>query len=609
MANRKQQTEIDKVLKRVDEGVIVFEQIWDKVYSASTTSQKEKYEGDLKKEIKKLQRLRDSIKTWQGDSSIKDKSKLDSARKIIEEKMERFKICEKETKTKAFSKEGLAQDRTDPKEREKRGVREWIGDNITRLRDQCDEFEAEIESLTGRKNNKSGANNNRVDALREHTERHQFHITMLEKILRAVDNETISCQQANDLKESVDYYIDANQEEGFLEEEDMYDELDLDNVAVTSTSAPSKDGELMKEPERKPSLKLEGIGIPTSPPKVSRTATTPKAVPSPPPTKPGLMPPVQIQTAKSPPSAGAPTSAGLGGVRTEKAPSAQAAKLSPTPQISPGGRQPLLSNIVKGSSGTPSPAPMGPSGGGPDLPLTGNTLAMRGFLEGERDPFADKSELNLTSGLQRIGASSNLDVGEPQGGSGALQGDVYHSESELLRSSFSNAPLTQQAGGGQAFGLSGEEMSNQLAALDRAMRFFPESADTEIGNSLTRQYKPRNPTVVPTSYPVLPSQVFENVAIFQQFDVDTLFFIFYYQQGTYQQYLAARELKKKAWRFHKKYLTWFQRHEEPKVTTDDYEQGTYLYFDYALKDYETGWCQRIKTDFTFEYQYLEDELQ
>mmetsp|Transcript_16792 Transcript_16792/g.68691 ORF Transcript_16792/g.68691 Transcript_16792/m.68691 type:complete len:87 (-) Transcript_16792:882-1142(-) len=58
-------------------------------------------------------------------------------------------------------------------------------------------------------------------------------------------------------------------------------------------------------------------------------------------------------------------------------------------------------------------------------------------------------------------------------------------------------------------------MSNQLAALDRAMRFFPESADTEIGNSMSRKYKPRNPTVVPASYPVLPSQVFENVAIFQ----------------------------------------------------------------------------------------------
>ena len=72
----------------------------------------------------------------------------------------------------------------------------------------------------------------------------------------------------------------------------------------------------------------------------------------------------------------------------------------------------------------------------------------------------------------------------------------------------------------------------------------------------------------------------------------------------YQQYLAARELKRQSWRYHKKYLTWFQRHEEPKVTADEYEQGTYVYFDY-----ETGWCQRIKSEFTFEYGYLEDELQ
>jgi CCR4-NOT transcriptional regulation complex NOT5 subunit len=31
------------------------------------------------------------------------------ARKQIEREMERFKVCEKETKTKAFSKEGLVQ--------------------------------------------------------------------------------------------------------------------------------------------------------------------------------------------------------------------------------------------------------------------------------------------------------------------------------------------------------------------------------------------------------------------------------------------------------------------------------------------------------------------
>ena len=65
----------------------------------------------------------------------------------------------------------------------------------------------------------------------------------------------------------------------------------------------------------------------------------------------------------------------------------------------------------------------------------------------------------------------------------------------------------------------------------------------------------------------------------------------------------VRALKKQGWRFHKKYLTWFQRHEEPVEAGYQCERGTYVYFDY-----ETGWCQRIKTDFTFDYQYLEDEV-
>ena len=67
----------------------------------------EKYEEDLKKEIKKLQRLRDQIKTWLASGEIKDKSTLMDNRKLIETQMERFKIVERETKTKAYSKEGL----------------------------------------------------------------------------------------------------------------------------------------------------------------------------------------------------------------------------------------------------------------------------------------------------------------------------------------------------------------------------------------------------------------------------------------------------------------------------------------------------------------------
>lgn len=63
-----------------------------KVHSAPTANLKEKYEGDLKKEIKKLQRLRDQIKSWAASNEIKNKKPLLEARKAIETEMERFKV-------------------------------------------------------------------------------------------------------------------------------------------------------------------------------------------------------------------------------------------------------------------------------------------------------------------------------------------------------------------------------------------------------------------------------------------------------------------------------------------------------------------------------------
>ena len=156
------------------------------------------------------------------------------------------------------------------------------------------------------------------------------------------------------------------------------------------------------------------------------------------------------------------------------------------------------------------------------------------------------------------------------------------------------SPQPQQPAPGASF-----EAAN-LVQLNESFATMPTMSDSER----QRQYTPRNPYPVPASYPQAPSQVFDHPAVFEKLGTDCLFFIFYYQQGTYQQYLAARELKKQSWRYHKKYMTWFQRHEEPKVTTDEYEQGTYVYFDY-----ETGWCQRIKSDFRFEYSFLEDSLQ
>lgn len=139
-----------------------------------------------------------------------------------------------------------------------------------------------------------------------------------------------------------------------------------------------------------------------------------------------------------------------------------------------------------------------------------------------------------------------------------------------------------------------------MAVLLQSLAHIPEPVDSER----PKPYVPRNPFLTHASYPVLPlPHLLESAAVFEKLDVDTLFFVFYYQQGTHQQSLAARQLKRHAWRFHKKYLTWFQRHEEPTATTDTYEQGAYVYFDF-----ETGWVQRVKRDFTFEYAFLEDEL-
>lgn len=142
-----------------------------------------------------------------------------------------------------------------------------------------------------------------------------------------------------------------------------------------------------------------------------------------------------------------------------------------------------------------------------------------------------------------------------------------------------------------------------LNLLAASLRHLPVPSDSRRN----RKYVPRNPYVHNdqrgiAAYPMQPTQNYDEPAMFEKYDLDTLFFIFYYQQGSYQQHLAAKELKKLSWRYHTKYLTWFQRHEEPRITASDFESGAYVYFDH-----DSGWCHRIKSDFTFEYQFLEDE--
>lgn len=57
-------------------------------------------------------------------------------------------VCEKEAKTKTFSKEGLAREqKVDPREQAKSHTRGWLQESVQLLGDQLEGFEADLEKL------------------------------------------------------------------------------------------------------------------------------------------------------------------------------------------------------------------------------------------------------------------------------------------------------------------------------------------------------------------------------------------------------------------------------------------------------------------------------
>ncbi|XP_069551905.1 CCR4-NOT transcription complex subunit 3a isoform X4 [Brachyistius frenatus] len=259
---RKLQGEIDRCLKKVAEGVEQFEDIWQKLHNAANANQKEKYEADLKKEIKKLQRLRDQIKTWVASNEIKDKRQLVENRKLIETQMERFKVVERETKTKAYSKEGLGlAQKVDPAQREKEETGQWLTNTIDTLNMQVDQFESEVESLSVQTRKKKGdkEKQDRIEELKRLIERHRFHIRMLETILRMLDNDSVPVDAIQKIKDDVEYYIDSSQDPDFEENEFLYDDLDLEDIpAALVATSPSGQGNLEDE------MYLHSSSTPTS---------------------------------------------------------------------------------------------------------------------------------------------------------------------------------------------------------------------------------------------------------------------------------------------------------------------------------------------------------
>ncbi|XP_044979389.1 general negative regulator of transcription subunit 3 isoform X3 [Hordeum vulgare subsp. vulgare] len=855
-ASRKLQGEIDRVLKKVQEGVDVFDSIWNKVYDTENANQKEKFEADLKKEIKKLQRYRDQIKTWIQSSEIKDKKvsasyeqALMDARKQIEREMERFKVCEKETKTKAFSKEGLGQQpKTDPREKAKAETRDWLNSVVSDLENQIDNFEAELEGLSFKKGKQRPP---RLVHLEKSITRHKAHIKKLESILRLLDNDELSPEQVNDVKDFLEDYVERNQEDfdEFSDVEDLYSTLPMEKVealedmvslapsslikgvavvsttAVLSTKSPTatsptqatvstiSQGTSQDQAEETTSIESNPEPVPqTPPPKGGNLGPSVPAVPtaisttaaavsvsadtisSPGPVRPIIpaaaptifaasaavrnapesMPavastPANLSTAVKddesmsfPPRRPSPavTEISLGrGITRGLTSQALAAPISvgPVPgngsitaipaindlskrnisntdeRVNSGGlsqqlvsplgskiqQQPVLKTndaVSSDSSNTSESAVLGGRVFSPPVPgAQWRAQAPAGFQnQSETGQFRGRPEVtdqrekylqrlqqvqqqqgNLLNAshitginqkqfptqqpnslLQQFNSQSSsissqgglgLGVQGPDAGqtksdeqqgladdagveSAATTGPIKHTNEDDTKAPYSNPPASIAEGTqlsrdtdlspGQPmqpgmpssgvgvigrrsvsdFGAIGDNLSGasvvsghdhlyNLQMLEAAYHRLPQPKDSERAKT----YIPRHPSVTPASYPQIQAPIVTNPAFWERLGSDTLstdmlFFAFYYQQNSYQQYLAAKELKKQSWRFHRKYNTWFQRHVEPQVTTDEYERGSYVYFDFHLADDGNGWCQRIKNDFTFEYNFLEDEL-
>ena len=97
---------------------------------------------------------------------------------VIFQKMEKFKIVERETKTKAYSKEGLTSgQKLDPAERERADISQWLNTCLEQINIQIDQFEAEIESL-GTTKKKKGRNDQaeQVEQLNSLLEKHRDHV-------------------------------------------------------------------------------------------------------------------------------------------------------------------------------------------------------------------------------------------------------------------------------------------------------------------------------------------------------------------------------------------------------------------------------------------------
>jgi CCR4-NOT transcription complex subunit 3 len=532
--------------------------------------------------------------------------------------MEQFKVCEKDTKTKAYSKEGLAREtKLDPREQEKDDKRAWINECLDNLNDLIEAIEADIEKVSNGKG-KGKTWKETVEKYENRILKNRFHITRLEQILKLIDNDDLEPSTLDDIKDDVEYYIEcAAEDDGALgvdDEFDIYEDLQLDTVMLEAEEAKiakSTPGESTFVPSVVESSGIQSDSIKKP---IVVSTTTPSVISSigkPLPPKSSVIPtPVAksaINSAKSVTSA-AVKSPALVPISNTMAPRpiiASTTKIEKKSSPSLDGQN--VNNNLIGSMKSPVPESEIKSDSDSSPSISSNSTVTSWAAATQRQSnvvspvinpqSTNKGPLespNPNSPIMPTGISLLSNPTSPPQGQGISGPPPVSQSSPQLSSSSTNSAQYPNNGA-----MSNPETLASVHMLKQSMINLPEGLETEKSTI----YTPRNSYNTHPAFPTQPPSATDSAALFERLPMDALFLAFYYQQGTYQQHLASKQLKKHSWRFHKKYMTWFQRHEEPKIASTEFEEGTYVYFDY-----ESGWCQRIKSEFKFEYAYLEDEV-
>src|SRR3989338_165391 len=125
--------------------------------------------------------------------------------------METFKICEREMKTKAYSKDGLSQVRDEDPAAD---TKKWINDALSDIQLQYEQFQSEKDDLLAKKK-KTTTERERETELDTLILRHRFHEEKLETVLRLLENEEIDFEDVEEtahdaVRNYLEYYNDPD---------------------------------------------------------------------------------------------------------------------------------------------------------------------------------------------------------------------------------------------------------------------------------------------------------------------------------------------------------------------------------------------------------------